>query len=232
LGATTASTIAGTTLSTTGLATIASSAFVTGRSIPSSGAGLEIFYSSNLSYLLSYDRTGSAYKALTLDGTTTSINSSGSQIAQLASTGCTFKGTTTNDNAATGYIGEFASATLNNASKVTLTNATSANVISVSLTAGDWETTGVVYFQQSGSTPTAYYGNMSSTSADIGSSNFGENVSTGAPVTTAAQVIGGITPPTRRFSLSATTTIYLVAYADFAAGSLFAYGTIRARRMR
>ncbi|NBW13283.1 MAG: hypothetical protein EBR82_35270 [Caulobacteraceae bacterium] len=153
-------------------------------------------------------------------------------IGTIKTTGCTFKGTTTNDNAAAGYIGEFASATLNNASKVTLTNATNANVISVSLTAGDWETTGVVYFQQSGSTPTAYYANMSSTSADLGSSNLGENVSTGATITTAAQAIGSLTPPTRRFSLSATTTIYLVAYADFAAGTLYAYGTIRARRMR
>lgn len=38
--------------------------------------------------------------------------------------------------------------------------------------------------------------------------------------------------PTTRYSLAATTTIYLVVSAGFTISSLTAYGSIRARRMR
>lgn len=46
---------------------VGGSAFVTGRSIPSSGAGLEVYYASNRTGLVSYDRTGAAYKGADYD---------------------------------------------------------------------------------------------------------------------------------------------------------------------
>jgi hypothetical protein len=92
IGATTPSTGAFTTVSATGLTTIASSAFVTSRSVPASGAGLEMYYQSNASGLLSYDRTGSAYKAMNIGATTVSIESSGSGIAVFSSTGLAVTG--------------------------------------------------------------------------------------------------------------------------------------------
>lgn len=141
-------------------------------------------------------------------------------------------GTTTNDNASAGNIGEYVEGNLSNTSKVTLTNGVAANTVSISLTAGDWDVSGVCYWQVSGSTPTGYYATITSTSATLGSSSTGENFQFGQGVATASQVIGSGIPPTRRFSLSTTTTIYLVAYADFPSGTTYAYGTLRARRAR
>lgn len=93
LGATTPSTVAATTLSASALTTIASSAFFTSRSIPASGAGLEVYYQTNASGLLSYDRTGSAYKAMNIGATTVTIDSSGAGVAVFSSTGLAVTGT-------------------------------------------------------------------------------------------------------------------------------------------
>lgn len=46
---------------------ISAGLFVQGRTIPASGAGLETYYAANVSGLISYDRTGAAYKGLSLD---------------------------------------------------------------------------------------------------------------------------------------------------------------------
>jgi len=53
--------------------------FVQGRTVPSSGAGLETYYASNISGLLSYDRTSSAYKGFSLDGSTQDFYISGAR---------------------------------------------------------------------------------------------------------------------------------------------------------
>jgi hypothetical protein len=50
-------------------------------------------------------------------------------------------------------------------------------------------------------------------------------------LTTTTSDYGQGLPPVR-ISLAATTTIYLVCEATFSAGSVSAFGTIRARRMR
>ena len=55
-------------------------------------------------------------------------------------------GTTTNDDAAAGKIGEYQSAGIGFGSAISLTTATPANVTSISLTAGDWDVSGVIYF--------------------------------------------------------------------------------------
>lgn len=51
------------------------------------GTGMEFTYASNTSSLLSYDRTGSAYKHLVLDGSDVTVNSSGTARVQVNSTG-------------------------------------------------------------------------------------------------------------------------------------------------
>lgn len=138
-------------------------------------------------------------------------------------------GTSTNNNAATGIVGEVLSATIASGSAVSLSTGATSNVTSVSLTAGDWDVMGVVDFILGAATATNFKYGSSSTSATLGAQDtFGQIplITTLISDTYAAGI------PTTRISLAATTTIYLVAQATFAAGTITAYGTIWARRRR
>lgn len=144
-------------------------------------------------------------------------------------TGTSVRGTTTNDDAAAGYDGEYATGTLASGSATGLTTATPKNVTSVSLTAGDWDVTGVIDYVLGAATCTHFKSGSSSTSATFG----GQDSFADMPlITTLLSDTFGHVLPTQRFSLSATTTVYLVAQATFSAGTVDAYGTIRARRVR
>lgn len=139
--------------------------------------------------------------------------------------------TQTNDNAATGTIGEYVTATAAPGA-VSLTTAVAANVTSISLTAGDWDVSGVVNFTPTATTSIAVLaGGPSSTTATLGAQDtfFRSSNATQVPGTTVV-----IAPPTPvvRFSLSGTTTVFLVTQATFTLSTLTAGGTIRARRVR
>lgn len=138
-------------------------------------------------------------------------------------------GTTTNNNAVAGNIGEYVESNVVSGSAVSLTNATSTNITSISLTAGDWDVEGIVNYEMTGATTTNFSSGSSSTSATLG----GENTFTYTPLSTAGftDQLGNVIP-TRRFSLSGTTTIYLVGQATFSVGSVDGYGMLRARRVR
>jgi hypothetical protein len=142
------------------------------------------------------------------------------------------KGISTNTNASAGNVGEYISSTVAY-NAVNLTTATSANVTSISLTAGDWDVVGSCLVDGPGTTVLNYMiAGFSSTSATL-------------PVYqyyTAAYFQGGATPfsivnifanpPSFRFSLSATTTIYLVVNAGFSVNTLTAGGYMAARRVQ
>jgi hypothetical protein len=140
-------------------------------------------------------------------------------------------GTTTNNNANVGAVGEYVTATLAQASPITLVNSTFTNVVSISLTAGDWDVNGTVVLACNPAT------GMFSMQSYI-STNSGANM--GPPYPGQSSIIGtglqvnAIQMPTgtARMSLAATTTVYLGAYAAFTTGPATAYGTIRARRIR
>ena len=139
-------------------------------------------------------------------------------------------GTTTNNNATAGSVGELVSSTVVSAG-VGLTDATYSNITTISLTAGDWDVSGIVAITTGATTTTSYinYG-VSTTSAATGS--LGQMGSITTPATIAATV-DFVTPvPTTRLSLASTTTIYLVTRAGFAVSTAAAYGVIRARRVR
>jgi len=141
-------------------------------------------------------------------------------------------GTTTNDSATAGCVGELVSSTVASGSAVSMTTGTPVDVTSISLTAGDWDVSGVVGITNTLGTTTYSYIQYSSstTSATIGSLGQGGSLTTPSNI---AATVDFITPiPTTRYSLSATTTIYLVARASFAVSNSFAYGVIRARRVR
>lgn len=135
-------------------------------------------------------------------------------------------GTTTNDDAAAGTVGEFISSNIVAASAVSLTTATAKNITSISLTAGDWDVDGNVSYTPSGGNPTVYAQASSSTSATL------PDFSLYSAMSISGMGGCGFAIPPRRYSLSGTTTVYLVGYATFAAGTCTACGNIRARRAR
>jgi hypothetical protein len=143
-------------------------------------------------------------------------------------------GTATNDNASAGDIGEYVSSTIGSGSAISLTNATAANVTSISLTAGDWDVwANPVFTGNSTTTVTALIGSLSTTTAtlnstpgqrsDMGFNNFAVFADDG---------FESIPVGPARFSLSATTTIFLVAQSNFSVSTASAYGIIQARRRR
>lgn len=138
-------------------------------------------------------------------------------------------GTTTNDSASTGNIGEYVQSVIAPASAVSLTSTIVANVTSISLTAGDWDVTGIVGF--TAYTTGSYVAmGISSTSATLNTTTLGENgvfLANNAPTVDSHAVV-----PSYRVSISGTTTYYLVARAGFTVGSCTAYGRISARRVR
>ena len=141
-------------------------------------------------------------------------------------------GTTTNNSANAGSVGEFISATLASGSAVALTTTVVANVTSISLTAGDWDVTGVVAFNFGATTSfTDVAGGVSSTSASLGALGSFFDYATAATVPVAGPSPTWTVPVTR-LSLSGTTTVFLVARGTFTVSTLSAFGFIRARRVR
>lgn len=138
-------------------------------------------------------------------------------------------GTTTNDDAAAGDIGEYISSTVASASAVALTTSTAANVTSISLTAGDWDVSTQGYYTVSVSASDIRVG-ISTTSATFPSFAAGagsQSIISGPNFSTTALGNGPF-----RISLSGTTTVFMVVFATFGAGTVSAHGTIRARRVR
>ncbi|KAI3598733.1 hypothetical protein D8I24_5679 [Cupriavidus necator H850] len=136
-------------------------------------------------------------------------------------------GTSTNNSASAGSVGEFVTAT---GTAVSLTSGASANVTSISLTAGDWDVQGNIVFNAAGSTVVSLVNaGVSTTSATLPASPFysmflGVNLAAGAAPSSMA--------PVQRISVASTTTVYLVGTAVFSTSTCTATGFIRARRVR
>lgn len=153
-----------------------------------------------------------------------------SVVTQLSTAaGVAVRGTNTNDNAAAGFVGEVISSTIASGAAVSLTSTVTANITSISLTAGDWDVSGYVQFTSAATTSiTLLAGGVSITSATIATDSF--RIPTAAFVPGAGNIRNTI--PTTRVSLAATTTYYLVASATFTVDTLAASGSILARRAR
>lgn len=142
------------------------------------------------------------------------------------------KGTNTNDAAAAGYVGEVITSTIAVGSAISLTTGVQANVTSISLTAGDWDVSGVVLMDSGATTNITRVGaGTSSTSAVLDVTKGYYNHLHSGYVPGGGQ-FRAMPLNTSRFSLSGTTTIYLVALASFTVSTCTAYGTISARRVR
>lgn len=139
-------------------------------------------------------------------------------------------GTTTNNNANAGAVGEILNGTSTGG---VLTSNVAANATSVILTAGDWDVEGLVSFVAAGSTVVSGVNSGISTSSSAFQSItagllniFGFSAALGTGTTAV------IPAPETRISLSATTTVYLVAQATFTVSTMTCNGFIRARRVR
>lgn len=141
-------------------------------------------------------------------------------------------GTTTNDNAVSGRIGEFVTSTIPSGSAVSLTTTVAADITSISLTAGDWDVRGQFANVVQGSTVTAniiaWINTASAT--DPGPPNNGAYLldNNAVSVGSARNAQVGII----RVSTATTVTVYLSTKCSFSGGTMVAYGSISARRVR
>lgn len=142
-------------------------------------------------------------------------------------------GTTTNDNTTAGDVGEVIESSVVLGSAVSLTTGTAKTVTSISLTAGDWDVWGNVLFNPAAATTITEIVSTISTIDNTKPAvpNGGAYTSMHLAFGTSANSMGFFSGM-RRYSLSATTTIYLIAQATFGTDVLSAYGYIGARRRR
>lgn len=165
-----------------------------------------------------------AFRVSCIAGTlTTSVSSSTDQVQGRA--------TQTNDDAPAGSIGEVLSTVIAVGNEVTLTTATAKSVATRVLTPGDWEVEGVVDFDLAGATVTDWMQGLSSTADTLGAQDtyFKDPV-----LLTTETDIYPRPVPRQRFKVpeGSTVTVQLVAKATFSVGTIKAFGTINARRMR
>ncbi len=138
--------------------------------------------------------------------------------------------TTTNDNATTGSMGEYIEGVQNG---LGISDNTNTDVTSVSLTAGDWDVSGNVWFEAAGSTiitfVSTWVNTVSVTLPILNPYPGGFQNHYTHPIAGAAAVVEtGL----RRFSLASTTTIYLEAFTNFTTSTCTVHGRLRARRVR
>lgn len=112
---------------------------------------------------------------------------------------------------------------INSGSAISLSSATPTDITSLTLPAGEWCVFGNVSFTASvGAQFTTVW--TSSTSATLPDKSLYNTFA----ATTAITGEAGFSAPYRKFSLGATTTIYLGAYATFASGTVSACGGLYA----
>lgn len=143
-------------------------------------------------------------------------------------------GTGTNDNASVGNIGEYVSASVPSTSTIPLTNNAVINVAQISLTAGDWDVRGIMYFSGAAGTVLNYYEASVGGSATAIAQGAGQ-LCVQVPAGTSPFSINGsisCTIAPFRFSLAASGTISFNAQAGFSGSTLAAWGIVAARRAR
>jgi hypothetical protein len=135
-------------------------------------------------------------------------------------------GTTTNNNAAAGSVGEVLSTS---ATSVAITNNTLTNVLSQSLTAGDWDVYASVSSNPAGGTTTSSVSASISTTSATHSTPYMQlpytvATGTGTRCTLSAYPV--------RLSLASTTTVYLVSTLVYSGSTSTIDGYLYARRRR
>jgi hypothetical protein len=125
-------------------------------------------------------------------------------------------GVTDGSDAPAGHIGEYLS---NTGGSVGLTSAATANIVSLNLSAGDWDVSGNVVFSPSAGTNSFFGAGIGGLDAYL------------AATFAAGALNQALNTATRRYNVTAATTVWVVARAVFT-GTCTASGTVRARRTR
>lgn len=171
---------------------------------------------------------------------TASPGTATTQIATTAFTDTSFQkkltagqlpGTNTNDDASAGNVGQYISSSVAVGGSVSLLNATTANITSITLTPGDWDVWGNVVTNPGISTTTSYaVGAISTASATAPTPPNGGAYAVTGPGSTGSQMAFAV--GMRRLSVSTNTTVYLVTNIFFSISTMSAYGFLGARRVR
>jgi hypothetical protein len=166
----------------------------------------------------------------TLNWFNSSLNSGGNTMGNWATlaNGFTFLGTTSANNATAGWNGEMISSTVASTGTVSLTTATTGTVTTLSLSPGDWDVEGHINYTYTGATVTAGVASFSTT---------GTLLTTGQEVYDGIQLAPGsgndtLTLDRFRVNSTGTTTLYLLTKRSFSAGTVGAFGSVSARRVR
>ncbi len=139
-------------------------------------------------------------------------------------------GTNTNDSAAAGYVGEYILS--QNTAGTSLTQNVVTNITSITLSAGDWDVSGNVNltYTTTNSTTFTLQGGITTTSATLGAlDTYSQFVVHAGNAATQTQIFAS---PEVRLSLSTSTIVYLIGFANGGLSSITGRGTIRARRVR
>src|SRR5215469_789721 len=133
-------------------------------------------------------------------------------------------------NAAPGQIGEYVFDNRTTASFLGITSGVSTDLASISLSPGDWDVQGGVYFQGSSSSGSddlrAWVNTVSATQPT------GDNGGLAIMSTTSGGLVNMLPVPPIRASGTVTTVVYLGCNATYGSGTMQAKGFVRARRMR
>lgn len=138
-------------------------------------------------------------------------------------------GTTTVDDASEGVVGEYLSSVVLGASGVSLTTNTPADLTHISLTAGDWDVWGNIFFVPTDTSLVDAFAWISNTSATEPDNAY----ITGIAVATGTISANGFSTAVQinRISIAITTSVYISAKAIFG-GTCAMSGAIYARRAR
>jgi hypothetical protein len=141
-------------------------------------------------------------------------------------------GVTDASSASAGSIGELIEGEVTFASRFSITTATATTILTISLTAGDWDVSGVAGFETSGGgVATEYHIEISTTAPPTLVTAPNKGGTNGTHLTYIANQGQVFSVGPRQVNVSSTTTVYLKCYSSFT-NSQTAYGYLRARRVR
>jgi hypothetical protein len=142
------------------------------------------------------------------------------------------QGVTDGSNAPAGQVGEVISSVVPSPGVAIATTQVGVNVTSINLTAGDWDVCGEVWVALGTGGGTNIYAGISLTSATLPAAPALNNARTAIMASLTASTTPELALRTCRISVTATTTVYLIAQLGFPSGAPTAYGMIWARRAR